>query len=129
MFKIGKKSIPAFPDFKKKTSLFVFSFCYNLLINIIVILYLNILRMIVFCIVLFSIEMVNQYLNVPRLSTATAFFLLGIFDAQRSFKGTIYVGMATTLAITLRLHDHNSSDGRPPIEQEARKRVCHNQYK
>ncbi|CAG8546141.1 4261_t:CDS:2 [Paraglomus occultum] len=68
-------------------------------------------------------EMVNQYLNVPRLSTATAFFLLGIFDAQRSFKGTIYVGMATTLAVTLRLHDHSSSDGRPAIEQEARKRL------
>ncbi|CAG8521363.1 6371_t:CDS:2 [Paraglomus brasilianum] len=68
-------------------------------------------------------EMVNQYLNVPRLSTATAFFLLGIFDAQRSFKGTIYVGMATTLAVTLRLHDHNSSEGRPANEQEARKRL------
>ncbi|CAG8592699.1 13155_t:CDS:2 [Funneliformis mosseae] len=69
-------------------------------------------------------EMVNHYFDSPRLSTATALFLLGIFDALRSLKSHIYVGMATTLAITMRLHDKNAfSETLSNHESEARKRL------
>ncbi|CAI2174839.1 14227_t:CDS:2 [Funneliformis geosporum] len=69
-------------------------------------------------------EMVNHYFDSPRLSTATALFLLGIFDALRSLKSRIYVGMATTLAITMRLHDKNAfPETLPNHESEARKRL------
>jgi hypothetical protein len=68
--------------------------------------------------------MINHYLDFPRLSTATALFLLGIFDALRSLKSRIYVGMATTLAITMRLHDKNALLETLSVnEREARKRV------
>jgi hypothetical protein len=68
--------------------------------------------------------MVNRYLDLPRLSTATALFLLGIFDALRSLKSRIYVGMATTFAITMRLHDKNAFPETLSVnKREARKRV------
>ncbi|GBC07960.1 hypothetical protein RclHR1_07810002 [Rhizophagus clarus] len=36
-------------------------------------------------------DMVKHYFDLPRLSTATAFFLMGIFDALRSLKSRMYV--------------------------------------
>lgn len=65
--------------------------------------------------------MVKHYFDLPRLSTATALFLLGIFDALRSLRSRMYVGMATTLAITMRFHDKNETLSE--FEREARKRV------
>ncbi|POG78875.1 fungal-specific transcription factor domain-containing protein [Rhizophagus irregularis DAOM 181602=DAOM 197198] len=69
-------------------------------------------------------DMVKHYFDLPRLSTATALFLLGIFDALRSLRSRMYVGMATTLAITMRFHDKNAFPETLSVyEREARKRV------
>nr|CAG8489283.1 6413_t:CDS:2 [Entrophospora candida] len=53
-------------------------------------------------------NMINQYLDVSRLSTATAIFLMGAFDASRNLRSRIYLGMATTFSITMKLHDKNA---------------------
>ncbi|CAB4426707.1 unnamed protein product [Rhizophagus irregularis] len=69
-------------------------------------------------------DMVKHYFDLPRLSTATALFLLGIFDALRSLRSRMYVGMATTLAITMRFHDKNAFPETLSVyEREARKRL------
>ncbi|CAG8628389.1 8755_t:CDS:2, partial [Ambispora gerdemannii] len=64
--------------------------------------------------------LVTKNFDAPRLSTATGCFLLGIFDALRSLKSRMYVGMATTLAITMRFHDKNASKDLSQNEKEAR---------
>ncbi|CAG8445163.1 2011_t:CDS:2 [Acaulospora colombiana] len=67
--------------------------------------------------------MVDQSLDMARLSTATALFLLGVFGSLHLLKGRIFIGMATTFAITMGLHDKNASEGFPTNKKEARKRV------
>ncbi|CAG8478016.1 883_t:CDS:2 [Racocetra fulgida] len=54
-------------------------------------------------------DLISQNLNYPRLSTAVALFLLGMYDS-RSFKGCTYIGMATTFATAMRLQDKNASE-------------------
>ncbi|RIA97479.1 fungal-specific transcription factor domain-containing protein [Glomus cerebriforme] len=69
-------------------------------------------------------DMVKNYFDLPSLSTATGLFLLGIFDALRSIRSRMYVGMATTLAVTMRYHEKNAFSETLSInEREARKRL------
>ncbi|CAG8432821.1 11501_t:CDS:10 [Diversispora eburnea] len=67
--------------------------------------------------------MYNQYLDIPRLSTATALFLLGIYDSLRRLKSRIYVGMSITLSVTMQLHERNASEGFPINKKEARNKL------
>ncbi|KAG9287027.1 hypothetical protein G9A89_022991 [Geosiphon pyriformis] len=67
--------------------------------------------------------LITKNFDIPRLSTATGCFLLGVFDALRSLKSRMYVGMATTLAVTMRLHDKSASEGFSEMEKEARNKL------
>ncbi|CAG8486960.1 14180_t:CDS:2 [Acaulospora morrowiae] len=66
--------------------------------------------------------MVDQFLDKATLSTATALLLLGIFGSL-NFKGRVFVGMATTFAITMGLHDKNASENFSVNKREARKMI------
>ncbi|CAH1756167.1 9091_t:CDS:2 [Entrophospora sp. SA101] len=68
-------------------------------------------------------HMINQYLDVSRLSTATAIFLMGAFDASRNLRSRIYLGMATTFSITMKLHDKNALENLSNNKKEARMRL------
>nr|CAG8501023.1 11592_t:CDS:2 [Entrophospora candida] len=68
-------------------------------------------------------NMINQYLDVSRLSTATAIFLMGAFDASRNLRSRIYLGMATTFSITMKLHDKNALENLSNNKKEARMRL------
>ncbi|CAG8467760.1 24676_t:CDS:2 [Gigaspora margarita] len=67
-------------------------------------------------------DMINQNLNYPKLSTAAALLLLGMFQS-RSFKGYTYTGMAAIFATAMRLQDKNASEGLSANKKEARKRL------
>jgi hypothetical protein len=50
-------------------------------------------------------------------------FLMAAFDASRNLRSRIYLGMATTYAITMKLHDKNALENLSSDKREARIRV------